>query len=699
MKKKKIQLSREFKTQATKAIIAICLFIFAYILILILAFGLAAVCIAGGVFLIVLKPMFITILLGIGLASMGILVLIFLLKFIFKSHKTDLSHLVEIKETEEPQLYMMIREIVFEVGTRFPKKVYLAPNVNAAVFYNSNFWSMFLPVKKNLQIGLGLVNTVTKEELRAILAHEFGHFSQRTMKIGSYVYNVNQVIHNMLYDNESYEKLIEKWADFSYYFSLFVIIAVKINVGIQWILRKLYEIVNKSYMGLSREMEFHADEIAASVTGYKPLTKSLLRLAIADNSFGYVLDFYNGKISDNLKSENLYHDQSSVIHFLSEENNLKMTNNLPELTLEEQSKFDKSKLIIKDQWASHPSIKERIERLEKTGYKKDHHSEDLANTLFTDIIGLQKQITNKLFEAVEYPGEVDIISAEKFIATYKQLAATNSFSKIYNGYYDNKNPEHIDLDQIKFGESKVNYMDLYSDEKVDLVYSSIGLQNDIDTLKNISNRSIEIKTFDYDGTRYQRKHADDLVEKLKIELMNFNEKIKSNDVDIYQFFLDLEGNQNKSKDLKRLYAEYFEYDRAFDTKYNLYLKILKDLEFMNVSTPFEQIRSNFEIIKPYEETIKQHIKQLLSDSAITNEITGEIKHNLEKYISQGWEYFGVSVYHDENLNLLYSALHNYAYVLSRKYFLLKKALLEYQEELIINDSQTVIERKGEELQN
>jgi Zn-dependent protease with chaperone function len=89
--------------------------------------------------------------------------------------------------------------------------------------------------------------------------------------------------------------LVQRWANVSGYFSIFVIIAGKINEGIQWILRKLYVVVNKNYLGLSREMEFHADEIAASVTGYEPLKNSLLRMALADLSFNNVLNFYNNK--------------------------------------------------------------------------------------------------------------------------------------------------------------------------------------------------------------------------------------------------------------------------------------------------------------------------------------------------------------------------------------------------------------------
>ncbi|WP_367915025.1 hypothetical protein [Leadbetterella sp. DM7] len=66
------------------------------------------------------------------------------------------------------------------------------------------------------------------------------------------------------------------------------------------------------------------------------------------------------------------------------------------------------------------------------------------------------------------------------------------------------------------------------------------------------------------------------------------------------------------------------------------------------------------------------------------EITPEIKHSLEQYTSQTWEYFNGTEYHNDNLSILYTALHNYAFLLSRKYFLLKKELLACQEDLVRN---------------
>ena len=112
---------------------------------------------------------------------------------------------------------------------------------------------MFFPVRKNLQIGLGLVNTLNVSEFKAVMAHEFGHFSQRSMKLGSFVYNVNRVIHNMLYENKGYSNFLQGWANLDGVFALFAAITAKIAQSIQWILKQVYGLVNKNYMGLSRE--------------------------------------------------------------------------------------------------------------------------------------------------------------------------------------------------------------------------------------------------------------------------------------------------------------------------------------------------------------------------------------------------------------------------------------------------------------
>lgn len=138
----------KFKIQIIKTTLSIIIFIIVYLMMLLLALGITILCIMGGVFLVMDRPVF--LILGIGIASLGILIMIFLLKFMFVSHKVDRTNLIEITLAEESYLFDIISEIAKEIKTNLPKKVYLSTDTNAAVFYDSNFLSMIFPVKKKL---------------------------------------------------------------------------------------------------------------------------------------------------------------------------------------------------------------------------------------------------------------------------------------------------------------------------------------------------------------------------------------------------------------------------------------------------------------------------------------------------------------------------------------------------------------------
>lgn len=681
MSKQNASLSPEFKKQTGKAINAIAFFVLTYLLLLTLAVGLTILSMYGGLMLIINFPKLITIMLGIGLASLGVLVLIFLVKFIFKSHKVDRSHLYEITQQDEPELFRLIDEIVKEVGTHFPKKVYLSTDVNASVFYDSSFWSMILPIRKNLQIGLGLVNSVTKSELKAILSHEFGHFSQRTMKVGSYVYNVNQVIFNMLYDNDSYSKIIHGWANVTGYFSIFAILAVRIIEAIQWILKKLYAIVNKRYMGLSREMEFHADEIAAGVTGYLPLKTSLLRLSFADHAFNSVLGFYDGQVEKSIRSANIYKEQSFVMHFFASESKVPVVHNFPEITIEEVNKYNKSKLVIKDQWASHPSTEDRIKRLELL--PEAHHIIDNtpASGFFSNMDKLAETLTNKIFEQVNYPGEVSSNTLDNFIVQFEANFKNNTFSPVYNGYYDNKSPVRFELTTAVEPGTVLSFKDLFSTEKVNTVYTAIALQNDMDTLTQIAGEHTDIKTFDYDGKKYKKEEADSLKQDIKQELDTMNEQLKENDRHIFLYFSGLEQRESSDHLLSKLYEQFFEYDSGFAAKYQACADLQQALQFVSYSLPFDQIEANFLEAEPKEDEFKEMIRSLLTTNIIQPEITEAAKKNFEAYLDKKLIYFAAEIYYEDNLKILFGAINDYAALLSKGHFLLKKQLLHYQEQL------------------
>lgn len=676
-----IKLSAEFKSQTIRAIFSIILFMLTYLLMVLFALSLTAICIYAGVKLIVFFPKFITIVLGAGIASLGILVLVFLLKFIFKSHKVDSSHLVEVTREQEPVLFGLIEEIVAEVKTSFPRKIYLSAEVNAAVFYNSSFWSMFLPVRKNLLIGIGLVNALTLDELRGVLAHEFGHFSQKTMKVGSFVYNVNQVIFNMLFDNESYDDLLQSWASASGIFVPFVKGAVKIIAGIQWVLKKMYGVVNLSYMSLSRQMEFHADEVAANAVGSSPLKSALLRMELAEHSYQAVLNYYGARIGDRVVSENVYPEQAFVLRFVAAESKIPLINGLPYVSPEELNKFNRSKLVIKDQWASHPSTEERIERLEKLNIVKTHSEGIQASSVLANPESTQKQLTERLFAQVQYDGPVSTLSNIDFRKAFEEEYSLSRFHEVYNGYYDHKNPMKFDVDAEEKKPSVARSLEsLFAAENVEAVYQSISLANDIETITSIGTGSAKIKSFDYDGIKYRSSQAFQLVGELKKKLEAVNEKIKETDLFIFHHFRSKESGEGR---LAGYYRELFAFEAVGEKGHELYVRFMNATEFIHQTTPFDEITSNLRNVALIEKEMRECIREMLSDDLYAGEISTTIRQNFEKYLSADLEYFAHNSYIDSNLAVLFSAANDFYFLLSRGYLLLKKRLLSYQASLAV----------------
>ena len=676
-----VKLSSQFKTQTFLAVMAIALFILTYLAILGFAALLTYLCVYYAIQLVIIKPMFLTIVLGLGMSGLGFVVSFFLVKFLFSTKKVDRSHLVEITKADEPELFELIEDIVKEVNTSFPKKVYLSSDVNAAVFYDSSFWSMFLPVKKNLQIGLGLVNSVTKSELKAILAHEFGHFSQKTMKVGSYVYNVNHIIFELVNEDDTFQQKVQEMADVSSYFTMFIMLAEHIIQLIRWILKKLYVVINKSYLGLSREMEFHADEIAASVTGYEPLKESLLRLNLAEHSYNSILGYYEGEIENNFVSKNIYKEQFFVLNFLGINNNLPIINNLPSISTEEMNRYVDSKIVIKDQWSSHPSTADRIERLEKTGFNASNLNNDSANNFFKKIEKYQEEFTRKMFAGIEYKGAITKLNLEEFTTSYTESYIKNTFSKIFNNYYDNNNPVPFDLETLNRTSELMTFEDLFSDQKVELTNKRKALENDQNLLQNICDKLVDINSFDYDGKKYKKKDSQILLTELKVENDAINKQIEANDQAIFRYFENLEKSTSNVNRLKDLYNTFFDYDKEFNKKYEVFTKLSEALEFINYNTPFEKIMDNFKVIRELEEDLKLEIREIFRNKLFDDELTKEIKSTFEFYLKENLEYFGTRVYYDDNLNILFKSKNFYFYLLSRGYFLHKKNILLYQEEL------------------
>lgn len=680
------QPSAAFKREVSRVMISIVLFIAVYVLMFVLSIGLVAACAYGGLALIVAVPNGFIIFIGIGIISLGIMVFIFLVKFLFAVSKYDKSHSIEIKEQDQPQLFAFIRQLTKDVQTPFPKKIFLSPDVNAAVFYNSGFWSMFLPVRKNLQIGLGLVNSLNVSEFKAVVAHEFGHFSQRSMKLGSFVYNVNKIIYNMLFQNTGYVGMLGGWARVDGIFAFFARITAAIARGIQWVLRLMYAIINKSYMRLSREMEFHADAVAASVSGSENLITALRRVELSGAGYNMVLQKCDDLLRQKKVSNNIYLNQRAVMKQLANEFKLKMENDIPLVDEKTIAENNKSRVNFKDQWASHPSTEDRIQHLNQLAVVAERDTES-AWSLFTSTENLQAQLTQKVYENAVKEKEVTTVDNKEFEEKLDSDIQKANLPEAYNGFYDHRQIDIINIDELPVeGEKAYTSFDqLFAISNASLPKKINNNSNDIEVLKAINEKRIQTKTFDFDGEKYKRRDAATIIAELEAETTKQKEQIAQLDKQAIGFFLHKAEQKglDEANQLKLRYAVYFENRKNADgflKDTNAMFESLQPI-FSGQSVPVAQINTMIDDLKSdHEPKFKASLRQMLTAGAFDHDAAS--KQKAEEFMNSRHSYFNGTSFLDRQLIML-NEVSNEAWQ-SVNVFLFGqfKSILEMQLELV-----------------
>ncbi len=283
---------------------------------------------------------------------------------------------------------------------------------------------------------------------------------------------------------------------------------------------------------------------------------------------------------------------------------------------------------------------------------------------------------------MEYKEEIKLNSFEDFEKTFVKEREQNLFHKAYNSYYDHKQPESFKLEEeVTQSVETPNFQSLFLDEKLDLIYTSLSLKNDIEVLTQIDNKQLKIKTFDYDGMKHKASASKKLVEKLTTELEETERQIKINDLQIFHYFKNKTKDENSKSQLIQLYQEFFRFESKLDKKMKVYGELMASLDFINYNLPHEDIHSNLASVSVLEKKLKKQIKKMMDDERLKPEMDAEMLENFETYLSKEWKYFGVQSYFQGHLQMLFKASHDYTYLISRAYFIHKKQLLDFQMEI------------------
>jgi Zn-dependent protease with chaperone function len=271
---------------------------------------------------------------------------------------------IELTPDEEPQLFEFLNQLADEAGAPRPHRVFISPRVNACVFYDLSILNFLFPSRKNLEIGLGLVNVLNIGEFKAVLAHEFGHFAQKSMAVGSWVYIAHQIAAHIIAQRDIFDRFIQGLSRFDLRIAWIGWILGLIVWSIRSLMDTVFSIVIIAQRALSREMEFQADLVAVSLTGSDALIHALHKLHAADEAWDRALGFVSAEANEGRAVSDVFKIQTRVIEKLGvilNDPSYGQIPALPETDAQNHRLFKTALASPPKMWSTHPENSAREE--------------------------------------------------------------------------------------------------------------------------------------------------------------------------------------------------------------------------------------------------------------------------------------------------------------------------------------------------
>ncbi len=164
-----------------------------------------------------------------------------------------------LEPADQPRLFDVITGVATATGQEMPKQVFLVPDLNAWVAQRGGV--MGIGSHRVMGIGLPLLGTLSVAELRAVLAHEFGHFHGGDTALGPWLYKTRAAIDRTVRSLAASRSWVQ--APFVWYGNTFLRIT----------------------HAVSRRQELAADALAASITGPGAVASGLKKLHATDPFF------------------------------------------------------------------------------------------------------------------------------------------------------------------------------------------------------------------------------------------------------------------------------------------------------------------------------------------------------------------------------------------------------------------------------
>lgn len=175
-----------------------------------------------------------------------------------------------LREEEAPGLWALAREVAGAVGTRPVDEIRVTPGTDLAVYERGSSGDKRQDkATRILILGVGVLNGFTRNAFRAVLAHEYGHFSHRDTAGGEVALRVNKDMVTFAYAMAAAGQ------------------AVWYNLAFQF-LRAYHFIFRRITHGATRLQEILADRVAVYLYGARAFEEGLTHVIYRDVEFNHL---------------------------------------------------------------------------------------------------------------------------------------------------------------------------------------------------------------------------------------------------------------------------------------------------------------------------------------------------------------------------------------------------------------------------
>ena len=467
---------------------------------------------------------------------------LFMLKALVFIERGKAPDLIEVNKEEQPALFQFLKRLADEAAAPMPHRVFVSPRVNAAVFYDLSILNLLLPSRKNLEIGLALVNVLTIAEFKAVLAHEYGHFAQRSMAVGRWVYIAQQIAAHIVSKRDKLDGFLQGLSRTDFRIAWIGWVLSIIVWSIRSLVDTVFRIVVLANRALSREMEFQADLVAVSLTGSDALINALYRLGPADEAWSRTLDFANREIVKKRTPKDFFAIQTAIMSHLRHMLGQPQFGIAPaapaDVTPGAHRLFNRGFAEPSKMWATHPHNHEREDNAKRI-YLPAPLPVESAWSVFAGVDTLKTAVSKNMLAATTE--ERIFCETDETLNALDQEFQREHLQPKYHGIFLNRSPvRHVRSVDALYGNLNCSlsiiaalaiFDSLYPATLAEQILCRQALLEESAMLKSIEEGTAQAsnKTLTFRGRDLKKSDVSKAISEVQQELAAINMRIESHD--------------------------------------------------------------------------------------------------------------------------------------------------------------------------